>query len=215
MNYPKDNFNNNKSKPNTVLNQPNYIQKEKEDISNQNQNQYRFVIKEVMPSDYSGREQNQVQYYQQKQQINQNNNNQIKKNNQVQKLSPINEMNNAALNHNLQRLENYEDDSRQMTSENITGRNAVTFGPYLNEVEEINNAYSSGTIINHKDNQEIQEKSDYNYDFNQQSSQKEYDITLSDKENTLIYSDEKGNMNYLEKRYMAYQNKKNRYNDNI
>lgn len=79
MNYPKDNFNNNKSKPNTVLNQPNYIQKEKEDISNQNQNQYRFVIKEVMPSDYSGREQNQVQYYQQKQQINQNNNNQIKK----------------------------------------------------------------------------------------------------------------------------------------
>jgi hypothetical protein len=210
MNYPKDNFNNNKSKPNTVLNQPNYIQKEKEDISNQNQ--YRFVIKEVMPSDNSGREQNQVQYYQQKQQLVQNNNYQIIKNNQVQKLSPFNEMNNAALNHNLQRLENYEDDSRQMTSENQTGRNAVTFGPYLNEVEEINNAYSSGTIINHKDNQE---KSDYNYDFNQQSSQKEYDITLSDKENTLIYSDEKGNMNYLEKRYMAYQNKKNRYNDNI
>ena len=102
-----------------------------------------------------------------------------------------------------------------MTSENITGRNAVTFGPYLNEVEEINNAYSSGTIINHKDNQEIQEKSDYNYDFNQLSSQKEYDITLSDKENTLLYSDEKGNMNYLEKRYVAYQNKKNRYKDNI
>ena len=177
-----------------------------------NQNQYRFVIKEVMPSDNSGREQNQVQYYQQKQQLVQNNNYQINKNNQVQKLSPFNEMNNAALNHNLQRLENYEDDSRQMTSENQTGRNAVTFGPYLNEVEEINNAYSSGTIINHKDNQE---KSDYNYDFNQQSSQKEYDITLSDKENTLIYSDEKGNMNYLEKRYMAYQNKKNRYNDNI
>ena len=209
-NYPEDNYNNSNSKPNGVLNQPNYIQKENENISNQNQ--YRFVIKEVMPTDYSGREQNQVQYYQQKQKINQNNNYQINKNNQVQRLSPFNEMNNAALNHNLQRLENYEDDSRQMTSENPTGRNAVTFGPYLNEVEEINNAYSSGTIINHKD---IQEKSDYNYDFNQQSSQKEYDITLSDKENTLIYSDEKGNMNYLEKRYVAYQNKKNRYKDNI
>ena len=210
MNYPEDNYNNNNPKPNAILNQQNYIQKENEDISNQNQ--YRFVIKEVMPSDNSGREQNQVQYYQQKQQLNQNNNYQINKNNQVQKLSPFNEMNNAALNHNLQRLENYEDDSRQMTSENPTGRKAVTFGPYLNEVEEINNAYSSGTIINHND---VQEKSDYNYDFNQQSSQKEYDITLSDKENTLIYSDEKGNMNYLEKRYMAYQNKKNRYNDNI
>jgi hypothetical protein len=210
MNYPIDNYNNNNPKPNVVLNQPNYIKKENEEISNQNQ--YRFVIKEVIPSDYSGREQNQIQYYQQRQQLNQNNNYQINKNNQVQKLSPFNEMNTAALNHNLQRLENFEDDSRQMTSENPTGRNAVTFGPYLNEVEEINNAYSSGTIINHKDNQE---KSDYNYDFNQLSSQKEYDITLSDKENTLIYSDEKGNMNYLEKRYVAYQNKKNRYKDDI
>ena len=32
-------------------------------------------------------------------------------------------------------------------------------------------------------------------------------MTISDKENPLFYSDDKGNMNYLEKRYEAYKNK--------
>ena len=49
---------------------------------------------------------------------------------------------------------------------------------------------------------------------NQQNSQREYDITLSDKDNPLIYSDDIGNMNYLEKQYAAYQEKMNPDNDN-
>ena len=42
-----------------------------------------------------------------------------------------------------------------------------------------------------------------------QPSQKEYDITMSEKDNPLVYSDDKGNMNYLEKKYAAYQSRMN------
>ena len=51
-------------------------------------------------------------------------------------------------------------------------------------------------------------------DINQQNSQREFDITISERDNPLIYSDDKGNMNFLEKKYAAYQNRMHQYDDN-
>ena len=161
------------------------------------QQQFKFVKKDLMPMDSSQKKQIQNKAYNYQQQ------------NYNQRYSPkYNEMNNEALNNNFLNLENFENSSKQFTSENQSDRKAVTLGPYLNYVEEINNVYSSGPIIIHKDNRE---KIPYNYaESNQQSSQKEFDITMSDRDNPLIISDEKGNMNYLEKQYFAYQNKMNK-----
>ena len=52
------------------------------------------------------------------------------------------------------------------------------------------------------------------FDLNQQLSQKEFDVTTSERDNPLIYSDDKGNMNYLERQYEAYQSRMNQNNDN-
>ena len=76
-------------------------------------------------------------------------------------------------------------------------RNAKTLGPYLNEVEEIKNYNTVGNVINGNQN---------DYEYNLQTSQKDMEITISDKDNPLIFSDGQGNMNYLEKQYEAYKN---------
>ena len=76
-------------------------------------------------------------------------------------------------------------------------RNAKTLGPYLNEVEEIKNYNTVGNVINGNQN---------DYVYNLQTSQKDMEITISDKDNPLIFSDVQGNMNYLEKQYEAYKN---------
>ena len=76
-------------------------------------------------------------------------------------------------------------------------RNAKTLGPYLNEVEEIKNYNTVGNVINGNQN---------DYEYNLQTSQKDMEITISDKDNPLIFSDVQGNMNYLEKQYEAYKN---------
>ena len=47
------------------------------------------------------------------------------------------------------------------------------------------------------------QNSDVTFDFRNNKNE----MTISDKENPLFYSDDKGNMNYLEKRYEAYKNK--------
>ena len=77
-------------------------------------------------------------------------------------------------------------------------RNALTIGPYLNEVEEIKNAYTAGNIINVNQSDSI---------INQQISQKDMEMTISDKDTPLILGDNQGNMNYLEKQYEAYKNR--------
>ena len=83
-------------------------------------------------------------------------------------------------------------------------RKAITLGPYLNQVEEIKNANTSGPVINGSNTNRT--KNEINY--NQEGSQIELEMTISDKENPLFLSDDRGgNMNYLEKRYQAYQNK--------
>ena len=103
-------------------------------------------------------------------------------------------MNDEALNSNMKNLENFDKDSRQITSEEQIERRAVTLGPYLNSVEEINNAYSTTPLINQRDNQE---KTNNNYmETNQMSSVKEFDITSSERNNSLFNSNERGNMHY-------------------
>lgn len=93
-------------------------------------------------------------------------------------------------------------DNNNIRNENIEiGRNAVTYGPYLNQVEEIKN--SNTTPILNSLNRDKDELAYY-----QEGSQREMEMTISERENPLLMSDDRnGNMNYLEKRYEAYQNK--------
>ena len=153
--------------------------------SNNNKIQLKLVNKQALPLDSFQKIQNQNEaYFYQQQKINLN-----------QRYSPnFNKMNDEALNSNMKNLENFDKDSRQITSEEQIERRAVTLGPYLNSVEEINNAYSTTPIINQRDNQE---KTNNNYmETNQMSSVKEFDITSSDRNNSLFNSNEKGNMHY-------------------
>ena len=77
----------------------------------------------------------------------------------------------------------------------------MTYGPYLNQVEEIKN--SNTTPILNSLNRDKDELAYY-----QEGSQREMEMTISERENPLLMSDDRnGNMNYLEKRYEAYQNK--------
>ena len=83
-------------------------------------------------------------------------------------------------------------------------RKVITSGPYLNQVDELKNAYTSGNIINSINTREKNERPQY-----QESSYRDMEITISERESTLhLYDDKGGNMNYLEKQYQAYQNKK-------
>ena len=80
-------------------------------------------------------------------------------------------------------------------------RNAITLGPYLNDIEEIKNSNTTWTVINSKNNQE---NNNDNIIDNQQTPQKDLEVTLSERDNPLLIGYDKGN--YLEKQYEAYQN---------
>ena len=106
----------------------------------------------------------------------------------------------SPLNNNIQikPIENNNIINDEINNNYENERNALTLGPYLNEVEEIKNAYTVGNIINANQN---------DYVYNQQISQRDMEMTISDKDNPLIFSDDQGNMDYLEKQYEAYQNR--------
>ena len=92
--------------------------------------------------------------------------------------------------------------------------------PKFNEInnnENFNNniAENNNENVNMNSTSFQQQSQQYEYaELNQHTSQKDNDITISDRDNPLIYSDDIGNMNYLEKQYAAYQNKINRNFDN-
>ena len=72
------------------------------------------------------------------------------------------------------------------------GRKAVTLGPYLNQVEEIKNSNTTGPVIDslNRDKDELA--------YYQEGSQREMEMTISERENPLLMSDDRnGNMNYL------------------
>ena len=88
-------------------------------------------------------------------------------------------------------------------------RKVITSGPYLNQVDELKNAYTSGNKINSINTREKNERPQY-----QESSYRDMEITISERESTLhLYDDKGGNMNYSEKQYQAYQNKKRYFYD--
>jgi len=88
-------------------------------------------------------------------------------------------------------------------------RKVITSGPYLNQVDELKNAYTSGNKINSINTREKNERPQY-----QESSYRDMEIAISERESTLhLYDDKGGNMNYLEKQYQAYQNKKRYFYD--
>lgn len=119
------------------------------------------------------------------------------------------EKNYIASNNNMNNLENYESREKEvniMATSNQFNENVVTLAPSSDQVVEKN---SNGPIIPPKGN-EVQQ---YDYVEFQQSSQKDYDMTFSERDNPLIYSDDKGNMNYLERQYAAYENRMNNNND--
>ena len=107
-------------------------------------------------------------------------------------------MNYAALNNNMNNLENHEKEVNIMTTSNQIDGNVARI-----------NSNSNEPIIHPKEFEEQQ----YDYAEFQQSSQNDYDMTFSDRDNPLIYSDDKGNMNYLERQYAAYENRMNNDND--
>ena len=176
--------------------------------NNDNKNKMKIINKESGPRDNLRKN-----FYNKDNNINDNNkpkvpvnkyeindydiNNNINKNNQKY-LSPFNNEleikdinnNNMIINEN-----NYEEQ-----------RNAVTFGPYLNDIDEIKNAYTVGNVVENINNDNQNE-----IIYTQQISQKDMEMTISDKENPLYNGDDKGNMNYLEDKYEAYKNRM-RYN---
>ena len=181
---------------NAVSNHNNYIQQQINAPYPYSQSQYNFVKKEII--NHSSPDYFPQQKY--------NENNII---NTQQYYSPqFNELNNAALSNNFQNLENYENEVNIMANGNQNDGNAVTLGPRSNQVTEIN-INSNDQIFTPQGYEDQQ----YDYAEYQQSSQKEYDMNVSDRDNPLIYSDDKGNMNFLERQYVAYQDRMNNNND--
>ena len=71
---------------------------------------------------------------------------------------------------------------------------------------------SMGNNIIYDNNIQVLKKGSYNESQNQKSSIA-YEVTGSDFDNPLLYSDDMGNMNYLEKKYAIYQDQINLYNN--
>ena len=128
--------------------------------------------------------------------INKNNNSKI---NRKKKEIDDNQKHFSPINNTLQikPMESNNIINKEINNNYESERNAKTLGPYLNEVEEIKNYNTVGNVINGNQN---------DYEYNLQTSQKDMEITISDKDNPLIFSDDQGNMNYLEKQYEAYKN---------
>lgn len=109
-------------------------------------------------------------------------------------------INKGNINNNNSSSQKNEYELNEIENEIQLHRNAVSLGPYLNEVENLNLYLSTGPVISHND---IQKKKSYNNVFQQdQLNQKQlFDMNTSDRVNPLVYSVDNGNINYFEKAY--------------
>lgn len=109
-------------------------------------------------------------------------------------------------------------------NQNIS-QNQLNYSPKFNDLnnEALNTNYQNlenydnkfSISENQNDRKEATQSSYQNeIELNLQNSQRDHDITISDRDNPLIYSDDKGNMNFLERKYMAYQNRMHQNNEN-
>ena len=101
-------------------------------------------------------------------------------------------------NNNNNSIQKNEYDVNEIENEIQLHRNAVSLGPYLNEVENLNLYMSTGPVIAHND---IPKKKSYNNIFQQEqlNQNKLFDMNTSDRGNPLVYSVDNGSMNYLGK----------------
>jgi len=107
---------------------------------------------------------------------------------------------NGNINNNNNNIQKKEYDVNKIENEIQLHRNAVSLGPYLNEVENLNLYMSTGPVIAHND---LQQKKSYNNIVQQdQLNQNQlFDMNITDRENPLVYSVDNGNMNYIAKEY--------------
>ena len=108
--------------------------------------------------------------------------------------------NNDNINNNNNSNQKNEYDANEIENEIQLHRNAVSLGPYLNEVENLNLYMSTGPVISHNDNQK---KKSYNNIFQQEqlNPNQLFDVNASGRDNPLIYSVDNGNMNDFGKAY--------------
>ena len=107
---------------------------------------------------------------------------------------------NININNNNNSNQKNEYDANEIENEIQLHRNAVSLGPYLNEVENLNLYMSTGPVISHNDNQK---KKSYNNIFQQEQLNQNqlFDLNTSGRDNPLVYSVDNGNMNYFGKAY--------------
>ena len=195
--FYKDQEINNNIVSNVVLSKNKYIQQQQNIDMPSSHRQFHYIKKEILnPS-------NQEYIIQKNQQ-----NNIIRINQtQQQYYSPVgNDINNDTSNNNMENRPTYENEINYIKNENQIRENQVDIGSYSNKNNNKKGNINSIGIENEYQEQQYE---------NSQNSQKEYDMTISDRDNPLIYSDDIGNMNYLEKQYEAYQDKMNQDNENI
>ena len=95
----------------------------------------------------------------------------------------------------------------------------LNYSPKFNDINNAvglnnsNNQNMNNNLDNKHENMMSSLQREFDSNLNMQPSQREYDITMSEKDNPLVYSDDKGNMNYLEKKYAAYQSRMNQNDD--
>ena len=107
---------------------------------------------------------------------------------------------NINIDNNTNSIQKNKYDANEIENEIQLHRNAVSLGPYLNEVENLNLYMSSDPVIAHND---IQKKKSYNNIFQQEQLNQNqlFDVGASNGDNPLVYSVDNGNMNYLGKTY--------------
>lgn len=95
-----------------------------------------------------------------------------------------------------QNLEIYNVGDNEIKNEMQQYRNAATFGPYINEIDQFNVAMSSDPVIHHNDNKFERYPSYNNPNEQIQTNSSSYVYNVNGNEGTLVYNVNMENMNY-------------------
>lgn len=99
---------------------------------------------------------------------------------------------------NSQNLEIYNVGDNEIKNEMQQYRNAATFGPYINEIDQFNVAMSADPVIHHNDNKFERYPSYNNPNEQIQTNSSSYVYNVNGNEGTLVYNVNTENMNYRE-----------------
>ena len=95
-----------------------------------------------------------------------------------------------------QNLEIYNVGDNEIKNEMQQYRNAATFGPYINEIDQFNVAMSADPVIHHNDNKFERYPSYNNQNEQIQTNSSSYVYNVNGNEGTLVYNVNMENMNY-------------------